>query len=159
MGDEAEQAEYLNKINEENAALEAEIARLSALKETKLIGSTAQQTKSVAKVSGGGGGGIKVLDFGSARPLPALIALHARRESSFPVTRHVLCPAMRFREASVRARALAVSQQRARPRRECRHRSGIAVQARAVRPAHAARRIFHGLSAHELRTTPVDDAT
>jgi len=61
MGDEAQQMEYLSKIDEENKALEAEIARLEAEKAqaatkpmvTKMMGTKAPGT------------GICVLDFGA----------------------------------------------------------------------------------------------
>ena len=62
MGEEAQQQEYLSKIQEENAMLEAEILRLEASK------STAAQTKNLetsVKSTRGPGGGICVLDFGS----------------------------------------------------------------------------------------------
>ena len=62
MADEAQQLDYLEKINTENAALEAEITRLT---EAKLA-----ETKQIApagtiKAPRAPGTGICVLDFGS----------------------------------------------------------------------------------------------
>ena len=60
MSDEEQQLEYLAKINEENAALQAEIARIEA---SKTMGATkAIETAAPAKAPGSG---ICVLDFGS----------------------------------------------------------------------------------------------